>query len=228
MGKERGKIISFINKKGGVGKSTLTSLLASYLFSKGKSVVVIDCDESQHTVKLWHKEDIDNGLDVYPVVNVLSRDVPNIIEDYLDEEFDYILIDFPADQGQKGVLDCFPLLDVIFIPFYPNLEEADASFNFVEKFEQFQDVRVGVGQKRTNISFCFYRTGRTSAGKDAIRAIEKSGINLLENKIQYYNKMQDRSSSVNRMEKEEYSYKIDRFLNECLEFVDNTNVKNYE
>ena len=39
-----GKIIAFINQKGGVGKSTITMNMASYLTSKGKSVLTIDLD----------------------------------------------------------------------------------------------------------------------------------------------------------------------------------------
>lgn len=39
-----GKIISFINMKGGVGKTTLSIGIADLLASKGKKVLFVDAD----------------------------------------------------------------------------------------------------------------------------------------------------------------------------------------
>ena len=41
------KIIVFANQKGGVGKTTLCTLFANFLASKGIPVTVIDCDTQQ-------------------------------------------------------------------------------------------------------------------------------------------------------------------------------------
>ena len=43
-------VVSFANQKGGVGKSTLTVLLASYLYYElGVSVAILDCDSPQNS-----------------------------------------------------------------------------------------------------------------------------------------------------------------------------------
>ena len=43
--KKDGKVISFINMKGGVGKTTLTINIANYLANKGnKKILIIDLD----------------------------------------------------------------------------------------------------------------------------------------------------------------------------------------
>ena len=42
-------IITFANQKGGVGKTTLCALFASYLVSKGHSVAVFDTDPSNQS-----------------------------------------------------------------------------------------------------------------------------------------------------------------------------------
>lgn len=44
-------VVAFSNQKGGVGKSTLTVLLASYLYyEKGIKVAIMDCDSPQHSL----------------------------------------------------------------------------------------------------------------------------------------------------------------------------------
>lgn len=43
--------VAFSNQKGGVGKSTLTVLVASYLYYEmGVKVAIMDCDSPQHSL----------------------------------------------------------------------------------------------------------------------------------------------------------------------------------
>ena len=43
--------ISFANQKGGIGKSTLTILVASWLrYVRGLNVLVVDCDFPQNSI----------------------------------------------------------------------------------------------------------------------------------------------------------------------------------
>ncbi|ONI38747.1 hypothetical protein AN639_05505 [Candidatus Epulonipiscium fishelsonii] len=58
--KEKGKIISFINMKGGVGKTTLTVNLAKKLSNQNNKVLVIDMDPQFNATQslLTHKENI--------------------------------------------------------------------------------------------------------------------------------------------------------------------------
>ena len=44
--------VAFATQKGGVGKSTLTALVASYLYYvEGIEVAAVDCDSTQHSLK---------------------------------------------------------------------------------------------------------------------------------------------------------------------------------
>lgn len=50
--------IAFATQKGGAGKSTLTTLVASYLYYvEGVEVAAIDCDKNQHTLEVYRKHD---------------------------------------------------------------------------------------------------------------------------------------------------------------------------
>ena len=43
--------VAFATQKGGIGKSTVTALAASYLHNvKGYNVAVVDCDDPQHSI----------------------------------------------------------------------------------------------------------------------------------------------------------------------------------
>ena len=47
--KKKPLFVAVSNQKGGVGKSAITALLASYFhYVKGLNVAVIDCDAPQH------------------------------------------------------------------------------------------------------------------------------------------------------------------------------------
>ena len=53
MNKEMNKetFVAFATQKGGVGKSTVTALVANYVHNVlGRNVAVIDCDEPQHSI----------------------------------------------------------------------------------------------------------------------------------------------------------------------------------
>ena len=60
--------VAFSTQKGGVGKTTFTVLVASYLYYlKGYNVAVVDCDYPQHSISAMRKRDTEqvNGDDYY-------------------------------------------------------------------------------------------------------------------------------------------------------------------
>lgn len=51
--------VAFATQKGGAGKSTLTTLVASYLYYReGIEVAAVDCDTTQHTLKVYREHDL--------------------------------------------------------------------------------------------------------------------------------------------------------------------------
>ena len=53
--------IAFSTQKGGAGKTTLTVLMASYLYYvKGYDVAVVDCDYPQFSLKDMRERDLKN------------------------------------------------------------------------------------------------------------------------------------------------------------------------
>lgn len=96
MANQLGKIISLVQLKGGVGRSTIATNLAGTLAENAR-VVLFDCDSPQHTCSHWLNQrtiqyDIDEVLDLVQPSTYRSM-ASNL--DRARKEYDYIVIDGP-------------------------------------------------------------------------------------------------------------------------------------
>jgi len=85
-----------VNKKGGVGKSTLAATLAVYLHDLGRSVAVVDADEQLHTLRALAEAE--------PNITVGAQSDPDQIPGairHLQETHDDIVADAPARLGDE-------------------------------------------------------------------------------------------------------------------------------
>ena len=85
------KIIAFMNEKGGTGKSTAASNLATALHRRGKRVVLADADP-QGTARDWRAASPD-GANLPPVI---ALDRPQMLSAITTLAADYVIIDTPA------------------------------------------------------------------------------------------------------------------------------------
>ncbi|MBV5326506.1 MAG: AAA family ATPase [Chlorobium sp.] len=112
------KLIAVINQKGGVGKTTLTMLLAGTWGRAGKKVLVVDADP-QGTASQWSAASDDRPFPA-SVVNLahagnkLHREIQKHVDNY-----DMILIDCPPSvelQSQSALL----ISDIALVPIPPS------------------------------------------------------------------------------------------------------------
>lgn len=151
-----GIFVAFENPKGGVGKSTLTALFAGYIHATAKetglTVGVVDIDDAQNTIgkmRLFEATQQESLDEEYQVMNISSSEfIENM--DFLKENFDIILVDFPGNLKQAGVVETLMMIDVLIIPFEPSKIEIMHTINFFDYYKaNIMSKREELGYKTT-------------------------------------------------------------------------------
>lgn len=143
-------LVAVSSQKGGVGKSTLTVLLASCLhFLKGYDVAVIDCDSPQHSLfnerdrELKDSEEndflrkmvYDNFVKVqkraYPVQESSLSEGLNCAQELLDQQVpDYIFFDLPGTINNYDVVDILRNMHYVICPMTADRYVLDSGISF--------------------------------------------------------------------------------------------------
>jgi len=127
------KIIGVMSGKGGVGKSTITSLIAKKLSKEGYKVGILDADITGPSIPrlmgVQHERAFsNNGKDIYPIITkeniktmsvnfmvndesqpvvfkgpLISNTIKQFYKDVMWEELDYLLIDMPPGTGDVAL-----------------------------------------------------------------------------------------------------------------------------
>lgn len=106
-------IISFLNQKGGVGKSTLSINIAACLNLLGQKVLLIDADK-QGTASTWASLRDETSFQVVSMAREnMARDAIKLADD-----FDFTIIDGPP-QAETISRSCIVASDLVVIPIEP-------------------------------------------------------------------------------------------------------------
>ena len=132
-------IISLVNQKGGVAKSTTAVHLAYWLAHKKKfSVLLVDAD-AQRSSSLWVK-----GMEKTIATEVLST--PDYILEQLpilSEQVDYVVVDGPASLSESTRAILFRS-DLAVIPTQPTGVDLRSASDAMRLVKQAQSVRNGL------------------------------------------------------------------------------------
>ena len=148
--------ISFATQKGGVGKSTMTILMASMLhYRLGYNVVVMDCDFPQHSLtkmrerdkntviqNYYHKKAAlkqfqDISKKAYPILKCNAEVALEKASDYVVQSVvkpDVIFFDLPGTANTKGVLTTLKRMDFIFSPIIADRLVVESTLGFTKAF----------------------------------------------------------------------------------------------
>ncbi len=128
------KIIAMLNEKGGTGKSTVATNLASALHLRGQRVVLVDADP-QGTSRDWRSASPE-GIDLPSVV---ALDRPEMLQSLSSIQADLVIIDTPA-KAEKMTAAVVRIAQTALVVIQPSGADIWASAAAVKLIQQKIDV----------------------------------------------------------------------------------------
>lgn len=130
------KIIIFSNIKGGVGKTTICSLFATFLAEKGQPVVVIDADLQQSLYRHRVREEKADPEQKVPwqITPIDTTDIAKVrrVMGQLKKVPGLVLIDCPGNLNDKSLAAIYAAADVAVIPMSFDADTVDATGIFLK------------------------------------------------------------------------------------------------
>jgi len=204
-------IVSVLNQKGGVGKTTLAINLA-YCFKKnGSSVLLVDSDP-QGSARNWHAANDASKLDIVGI------DRPTIDADMKNLKFDqeWIFID-GVPQVSVMASKTLKCSDIILIPVQPSPYDVWASHDIVDLIKDRQIIN-----PHLKAAFIISRNQpRTKLGKELKDILKEYGLPVFEhyttNRV-IYAQTASRGETVIDSSDEEAIKEITEIMNELKQF----------
>jgi chromosome partitioning protein len=163
-------IISFLNQKGGVGKTNLSINVAACLTMLGQRVLLIDADK-QGTSSYWRSLRDDCPFEVVSMAREnMARDAIKMAANY-----DFTIIDGPP-HAEAISRSCIVASNLVVLPIEPGGPSRWSSNVTIDQVRQAQDLRQDL-----KCGFVVSRKiGGTVLGREASRMAEDAGIPVFD------------------------------------------------
>lgn len=167
-------IISFLNQKGGVGKTTLSVNVAGCLARQGHRVLLIDADK-QGSATTWASLREDAPFQVVSMARAnMARDALKLAQDY-----DHTIIDGPP-HAEEIARSCIVASDFVALPIEPSGLSTWASDLTVRQVKEAQEFKPTL-----KCGFVVSRKiGKTVIGRDIRNMAAEAGLPILEGEIE--------------------------------------------
>ena len=167
-------IISFLNQKGGVGKTTLSVNVAGCLARQGHRVLLIDADK-QGSATTWASLREDAPFQVVSMARAnMARDALKLAQDY-----NHTIIDGPP-HAEEIARSCIVASDFVALPIEPSGLSTWASDLTVRQVKEAQEFKPSL-----KCGFVVSRKiGKTVIGRDIRSMAAEAGLPILESEIE--------------------------------------------
>lgn len=157
--KKKPVFIAFSTQKGGVGKTTLNVIAASYLhYMKNYTVGIVDCDFPQYSVQEMRERDIKQieenpyyamlaekqftalNKNIYPVETSTVTEAlvtANEMMNSYETTFDIIFFDLPGTLNTPGFIETVSQMDYIISPITADRMVLESTLSFAQAFNNF-------------------------------------------------------------------------------------------
>lgn len=113
------KLISFISRKGGTGKTTNAINLATIIHSLGFKILLVETDTNYTLNTLRKMELFKTGAkdsQLFPIIASDDEKISAEIDAYLKKSYDYIIIDSAGKTTDNGIKKICVSSDLVIIP----------------------------------------------------------------------------------------------------------------
>ncbi len=212
--------VSFSTQKGGIGKTTITVIVASYLhYVKGYNVAVIDCDFPQHSIVEMRERDVKMvsdddyykqmayhqikklGKKGYPIIGTTPKDAIAEAERLtaLDESLDIIFFDMAGTVNNQDIIHAVAHLDYIFTPIVADRVAMVSSLKYVSIVN---DMLISSGKTNIKGLYLFWNMvdGREKTDLYEVyeSAIDELGVTVMKTFIPNSNRFKKEVSNAHK------------------------------
>ncbi|EHM6955214.1 AAA family ATPase [Vibrio parahaemolyticus] len=209
------KLIAILNQKGGAGKTTISTNVASQLHADGHKVLLVDLDP-QGSATDW-SEQAEEGSEAVPVIRMgknLHRDIHKVASGY-----DYVIVD-GAPQVADLAATAVRAADLVLIPCQPSPYDCWAASDLVDVIKARQEVTDGLPKAAFIISRAIKRTKLEGEVKEALEYYElkifKTGTTQ---RVDYANTAKNGSAVVHLDKDNQARHEIKMLTREILEYL---------
>lgn len=204
--KKKPVFIAFSSQKGGVGKSTFTTIVASILhYRLGFNVAVLDCDYPQHSLSKMRKRDLKTIMHnevlkklamrqftsinkkAYIILQCRADDALQEAEKFLrssDVPVDVVFFDLPGTVNTPGLLNTLTGMQYIFSPITADRVVIESTLSFTDALTNIL-IKQGHTSIQTIRLFWNQVDGREKSPLYSAyeKVIEELGLKLLKTQI---------------------------------------------
>ncbi len=221
---KKGKLVCIGNQKGGVGKSTITSMIANYMhkYYPKERVLVVDADDLQQTLTKLRSQELEMNSskenDCYNIETIYADDFEDNLS-FWKANFDYIFVDLPGNLKQAGVGTIYSNIDYLLIPTGTSVMDINSTVDFA-KFANnvLQSAKKSKNEKLIIRGFFNRIKTQTIDFKDLYKGKENFPMIFLESFIPESVNLQRYASTLQTYENVSYG-EYEGFCKEVIELI---------